>query len=96
MSKRTHRQHKPASTSNIRRHLGNAVYVAVVGVLLVVAFWVLRGHWSLSAASSGEGAPNPSAVEQSSHPTDTDIAGMQAAEGGRLNQPALVWFHAGW
>lgn len=94
MSKRTHLKHNPAR--NIRRYLGNAVYVAVIGVLLVVAAWSLRGHLSLIAASSGESTTNPIDVVQNSHPTDTDIAGLQATEGAELNQPALVWFHADW
>jgi hypothetical protein len=28
--------------------------------------------------------------------SDTDIAGLRAAETGQLGEPALVWFHADW
>ncbi|MBI3537609.1 MAG: hypothetical protein HY070_08650 [Chloroflexi bacterium] len=86
------------SQSPIQRkwNLGNAIYLLVVGALIAFAIWSLSGRLSLIAASSSESATNPIGIEQSSHPTDTDIASLQAAERGQLNQPALVWFHADW
>ncbi len=90
------KKRKQSSQNFLQRHLGNVLYYVIVGTLLVLALWALRGHLNLVAVSNGDNATNPIGVQVSGHPTDTDLVSLQAAEGGRLNQPALVWFHADW
>ena len=94
MSRRKNIKNK--STTGVHHILGNAAYVTLIGVLLAVAIWSLRGHLSLLTTSSGENTTNPIGVVPASNPFETDLASLQAAERAQLNQPALVWFHADW
>ncbi len=90
------RQHRPLVKNFLPRNLGNALYYLILIVLFMIALWALRGHLNLAAVSSSDNATNPIGVQINGNPTDTDIVSLQAAEGGQLNQPALVWFHADW
>lgn len=87
---------QPIPTVLTRYMVGKVVYYAIVGILLMIAVWALRGRLNLAALSSSDNATNPIGVEVSGNPTDTDILSLQAVESGQLNQPALVWFHADW
>ena len=82
------------------KHHGDILTALVLIPLALLAIWTWGGHLRLNenanAGARESGATNPIGLQQSSHPTDTDIANLQAAEKGALNQPALIWFHADW
>jgi thioredoxin 1 len=82
----------------LKRHRGDILTAVVLIPLALLAIWVWSGHLRLSANANApqNDATNPIGVQTSNHPADTDILGIQVAEGGTLNEPALVWFHADW
>lgn len=90
------RRMTPVQRSFFQKHRGDILTALVLIPLAAVAVWAWSGHLRLSANSSDANASNPIGIQQSANPTDTDIASLQAAEGGALSQPALVWFHADW
>ncbi len=90
------RKNKQLAPAFITRRIGTIAYYLLVGILLVIAVWALRGHLNLAAVSSSDNATNLIGVQVSGNPTDTDTVSLQAAEDGQLNQPVLVWFHADW
>ena len=83
-----------------QRHRGDIFTAVILIPLALLAIWVWSGHLRLdenaNASAVESSATNPIGIQTSSHPTDTDIAGIQAAEAGQQNEPALVWFHADW
>jgi hypothetical protein len=79
-----------------RAHQGNILTVAVMAVLVVVGFGAVSAWHGGSAAALNDGATNAIGSQVSANPSETDLVGIQAAEQGTLNEPALVWFHADW
>ena len=59
--------------------------------LLLLAVW-----WSAGNSEVATGTSNALGSQVSANPSDTDIAGLQAAEKGTAGQAVLVWFHADW
>lgn len=87
---------KQPRKSFLERHQGWVIAVAAFTAFAVIIFVLPGAHQSPNAVTLNSGETNPIGLQQSDHPTDTDIAGLQAAEQGALGEPALVWFHADW
>jgi len=76
---------------------GNIITVATIAVLAVILFGAISArHGGATAVALNDGETNAIGSQVSAHPSDTDIIGIQAAEQGTLNEPALAWFHADW
>ncbi len=68
-----------------------------MGVALLVAVGILAAVWQTGASGSiATGATNAIGSQSSTHPTENDVADLQAAERGTVGKPVLVWFHADW
>ncbi|MBI1801814.1 MAG: hypothetical protein HYR71_09335 [Chloroflexi bacterium] len=102
MAQHTKRQAQDNADRRARGRMYNIVFALMV--LLVVAIIGYQGlkasDTSVLALNGGEtnaipasGSANPALNSAAS---DTDIAGLRAAETGQLGEPALVWFHADW
>ena len=90
------RRTPPVQPGFFEKHRGDILTALVLIPLAAIAVWAWSGHLRLNSNSIDANASNPIDVQPSANPADTDIASLQAAEGGALSQPALVWFHADW
>lgn len=90
------RRRKQPQKSFLERNRVWVIAVAAFAAFAVIIFVLPSAHQSPNAVTLNSGETNPIGLQQSDHPTDTDIAGLQAAEQGAFGEPALVWFHADW
>ncbi len=90
------RRRKQSQTSFLERNRVWVIAAAALAAFVVIIFVLPSAHQSPNAVTPNSGETNPIGLQQSDHPTDTDIAGLQAAEQGAFGEPALVWFHADW
>ncbi len=68
-----------------------------IGVALLVVVGIIMAVWQTGANdNTATGASNAIGSQVSEHPTENDVAGLQAAEKGTVGKPVLVWFHANW
>lgn len=97
------RQLRRTQTSTAERARGRKYNLMFVALALFAAAYVgyhllRQSDASTIALNSGQtnAIPANGSAVTSSSASDTDVAGLRAAESGQLAEPALVWFHADW
>jgi hypothetical protein len=84
---------EPQQCARSRNRLGMAAF----GLILLVVVGILAAVWRTGANGNvATGATNAIGSQVNQHPTENDVAGLQAAERGTVGKPVLVWFHSDW
>ena len=94
MGKERHRPTPKASFFQANR--GAIITVAAIVAFAIILFGASSASHANNSVALNDGAINALGSQVSASPLETDLVGIQAAEGGTLNKPALVWFHADW
>jgi len=75
---------------------GTLITVATIVAFAIIVFGAVSASHANNSVALNDNTTNAIGSQVSANPSETDIVGIQAAEGGTLNEPALVWFHADW
>ncbi len=98
-------QHARRLEGQRRAQSRRRIRMAGIGVALLVVVGIIMAVWQTGANdNTATGATNAIGSQVSrldpasrdEHPTENDVAGLQAAERGTVGKPVLVWFHADW
>ncbi|MCI0475416.1 MAG: thioredoxin domain-containing protein [Anaerolineales bacterium] len=63
---------------------------------MAILFSAVSASHANNSVALNDGTTTAIGSQSSAQPVETDLVGIQATEGGTLNTPALVWFHADW
>jgi hypothetical protein len=90
-------QHARRPEGQRRAQSRRRIRMVGIGVALLVVVGIIMAVWQTGAnENTATGATNAIGSQLSEHPTENDVAGLQAAESGTVGKPVLVWFHADW
>lgn len=90
------RQRPNPKASFLRANRGMLITMLAIVAFALILFGAVSASHANNSVTLSESATNAIGSQVSANPSETDIVGIQAAEAGTLNEPALVWFHADW